>query len=82
MNDIQERVINVLAHTLFYNKEDIFIDTKLVEDIGCDSIELVEVIMELEKEFNIFIPDQDLLEQEMTVEQLVLQVTEIINKQK
>ena len=39
--------------------EEIKDDSTLENDLGCDSLDIVEIVMELEREFNIQIPDEE-----------------------
>ena len=48
------------------NEDEITNDTSLLEDLGADSLDLVELIMSMEEEFDIEIPDED-VEQLRTV---------------
>ncbi len=54
---IEQRVIEIVCENLGVNKEQVTRNTKFIEDIGADSLDIVELIMELEEEFEITIPD-------------------------
>jgi acyl carrier protein len=56
---VEERVIEIVCEQLAVNKEQVSRDTAFIEDIGADSLDLVELIMELEQEFEIQIPDEE-----------------------
>lgn len=56
---IFETVRNALAKQFEIDPESITMDTNLVDDIGADSLDLVELIMELEDEYSISISDED-----------------------
>ncbi|HJK87626.1 MAG TPA: acyl carrier protein [Candidatus Megaira endosymbiont of Hartmannula sinica] len=58
-DNIQERIIKVTAETLSVDKESIKIEHKFVDDLGADSLDLVELIMAMEAEFDCEIPDSD-----------------------
>lgn len=60
----------ILAELLGINAEDITGENKIVEDLGADSLDQVELFMALEDEFNIAIPDED-AEKLATFSQLV-----------
>src|SRR2546425_2269738 len=53
----EERVINIVCETLGVNKEQVTRSTSFTEDVGADSLDIVELVMELEEEFEITIPD-------------------------
>ena len=57
MASVQERVIDIVAEQLGVDKEKIRTETSFVNDLGADSLDTVELVMELEEEFNINIPD-------------------------
>ena len=57
MASVEERVIDIICENLGVNKEQVSRSTSFIEDIGADSLDIVELIMELEEEFEITIPD-------------------------
>ena len=70
MADVSERVIDIVAEQLGVDKEKIKPETSFVNDLGADSLDTVELVMELEEEFNINIPD-DAAEKIETVGQAI-----------
>jgi acyl carrier protein len=54
---VEERVIEIVCENLGVNKEQITRSTSFTEDVGADSLDIVELVMELEEEFEITIPD-------------------------
>jgi acyl carrier protein len=73
MASVQERVINIVAEQLGVEKEKIKMDSNFVNDLGADSLDTVELVMELEEEFDINIPD-DAAEKIQTVGQAVAHI--------
>jgi acyl carrier protein len=67
---VEERVIDIVAEQLGVSKDQITRDTSFVNDLGADSLDTVELVMELEEEFDINIPD-DAAEKIQTVGQAV-----------
>jgi acyl carrier protein len=57
MASIEQRVIDIVAEQLGVEKERITRDSNFVNDLGADSLDQVELVMELEEEFEINIPD-------------------------
>src|ERR671936_2462739 len=55
---VEERVIEIVCENLGVNKEQVTRNTSFIEDVGADSLDIVELIMELEEEFEINIPDE------------------------
>ena len=58
MPSVEERVIDIVCENLGVNKEQVNRSTNFIEDIGADSLDIVELVMELEEEFEITIPDE------------------------
>ncbi len=57
-----EQAIKTITYQMFGIKEElIHIQTRLREDLGLDSLDAIEWVLELETEFNISIPDEDAL---------------------
>ena len=65
-----EKIKELLASQLNISIDKIKDDSKLVEDLGADSLDMVEMLMTLEDEFGITIPD-DKINQIKTVGQIV-----------
>ena len=58
MGNVEQRVIEIVSEQLGVDKEKITTDTSFVNDLGADSLGTVELVMELEEEFDISIPDE------------------------
>ncbi|HOC08166.1 MAG: acyl carrier protein [Clostridiales bacterium] len=56
---IFEKVREIIADQLGVDEEEISSDARFIEDLGADSLDLVELIMALEEEFDLEIPDED-----------------------
>lgn len=59
MSDIQERVIKVIAEGLGKDVSEVKPEAHFSDDLGADSLDLVELVMSLEKEFGVEIPDSE-----------------------
>ena len=57
MSDIQNRVKAIIVDKLGVDESEVKPEATFTNDLGADSLDTVELIMELEKEFNITIPD-------------------------
>lgn len=55
-----EKVIGIIANQLGISTDEISENTKLISDLGVDSLEIFEVVMTLEEEFGIEIPNEDI----------------------
>ena len=55
---VEERVNDIVCEILAVNKEQVNRNTSFQEDMGADSLDIVELVMELEEEFEITIPDE------------------------
>ncbi len=67
---VEDRVIDIVAEQLGVDKEKVSAETSFVNDLGADSLDTVELVMELEEEFDINIPD-DAAEKIQTVGQAI-----------
>jgi len=70
VSSVAERVIEIVADQLGVDKEKVTPETHFVNDLGADSLDTVELVMELEEEFDINIPD-DAAEKIETVGQAI-----------
>ncbi|MCD6386384.1 acyl carrier protein [Candidatus Sumerlaeota bacterium] len=75
MSSIAERVKEIIVNKLGVSEEEVKEDASFVEDLGADSLDIVELIMDMEEEFNIEIPDED-AEQIRTVGEAINYITE------
>lgn len=57
--EIQQKIIKVVAETLKISEEKIQGESKFVDDLGADSLDLVELMMAIEAAFGCDIPDED-----------------------
>lgn len=57
---MEEKIIDLIAEKLGKKKEQISLNSKLVEDLGADSLDIVELIMAFEDEFGVSLPDEDI----------------------
>jgi acyl carrier protein len=58
-NDIEARVKSIIVEKLGVDESEISRDASFTNDLGADSLDTVELIMEFEKEFDMTIPDED-----------------------
>lgn len=56
---ISEKVVEMLASQLNLEKARLVPNARLIEDLGADSLDMVEMLMLVEEEFGISIPDED-----------------------
>lgn len=70
VQQIETRVMELMRNFDKVNKEKLALDSHFVNDLGLDSLDQVEITMELEDEFNIEIPDKE-AEKIFTVRQAV-----------
>ena len=57
MASVEERVFGISNEQLGVEKDKITLETSFVNDLGADSLDQVELVMELEEEFDVNIPD-------------------------
>jgi len=70
MASVLERVTDIVSEQLGVDKDELTKDTSFVNDLGADSLDTVELVMELEEEFDVNIPD-DAAEKIQTIGQAV-----------
>jgi acyl carrier protein len=57
---LEERVIEIIIEQLDVTKEECLPEASFIDDLGADSLDLVELIMEMEENFGIQIADEEL----------------------
>ena len=65
-----EKIINTIAEELLIKPEDITPETSLIDDLGADSLDLIEIVMKLEDLYDIQIEDDE-LEKIVTVQDVI-----------
>ena len=59
MSNIEDRVKKIVAEQLGVKLEDVKNESSVVDDLGADSLDTVELVMALEEEFETEIPDEE-----------------------
>jgi acyl carrier protein len=59
MGDIESKVKSIICEQLNVAEEDVLPEASFVDDLGADSLDQVELIMAMEEEFDLSIPDED-----------------------
>ena len=57
--DLKERVSEMIIEQLGATKEEIVPEASFIDDLGADSLDIVELVMAMEEKFDIEIPDDD-----------------------
>jgi acyl carrier protein len=70
MSSIEEQVKNIVAEQLGVKEDEVTNKASFVDDLGADSLDTVELVMALEEEFEVEIPDED-AEKITTVQQAI-----------
>ncbi|MBQ5565252.1 MAG: acyl carrier protein [Clostridia bacterium] len=60
MHMVFEKIRAILAEQFGVEEDSIKIDTNLTEDLGADSLDFADVVMAIEDEFDVEIPDEDI----------------------
>lgn len=55
-----EKVREILCEQLDYDEEKVTMESSIVDDLGADSLDVVDLVMSIEEEFDIEIPDEDI----------------------
>ena len=79
MSTVSERVTNIVAEQLGVDKEKVKPETHFINDLGADSLDTVELVMEFEDEFELSIPDEE-AEKIQTVGQAIDHIKENSSK--
>jgi len=56
---LEERVTDIIVEQLGVSKEEIVKEASFIDDLGADSLDIVELVMAMEEEFDLEIPDED-----------------------
>ena len=75
MENVEQRVRKIIAEQLGVNEGEIKNESSFVDDLGADSLDTVELVMEFEEEFDITIPDEE-AEKIQTVGQAIQYIEE------
>ena len=59
MMAVADKVIELISKQLNRPAEEITLDKEIVKDLGADSLDVVEMLMSLEEEFEISVPEED-----------------------
>ena len=58
MSEIKDKVTKIIVDKLGVDEAEVTLEASFTNDLGADSLDTVELIMEFEKEFNLSIPDE------------------------
>ena len=59
MSDVRDKVIKIVCEQMGQSEYKVTEETSFINDLGADSLDTVELVMALEEEFGIEIPDED-----------------------
>ncbi len=79
MSSVEERVKKIVAEQLSVSAEQVTGEASFVDDLGADSLDTVELVMALEEEFEIDIPDE-VAEKIMTVQDAIDHIKAHLNQ--
>ena len=57
--EIKNRIVEIVANQLGIEEEDVTATASVIDDLGADSLDVVELVMALEEEFDLEIPDEE-----------------------
>ncbi len=72
---VERRVIEIIVEQLGVGEEEVTPEASFIDDLGADSLDLVELIMAMEEEFGLEISDED-AEKIQTVQDVINYITE------
>jgi acyl carrier protein len=73
--EISQKAVELIAESLGISPDEVQSDSSFIDDLGADSLDIVELVMEIEKRFSIEIPDEE-AEKITTVQDAVDYITE------
>jgi len=73
---VESKMIDIIVEQLSVDKEKVVFGASFVDDLGADSLDLVELIMAMEEEFDVEIPDEE-AEKITTVQHAIDYVAEL-----
>lgn len=76
MSDIQNKVTSIIVDQLDVNEDQVTLEAKFIEDLGADSLDVVELVMAFEEEFDIEVPEED-AEKLLSVGDVVTYIEEV-----
>jgi len=79
MSEVAEKVVKIISEQLDVSEDDVILTASFVDDLGADSLDQVELIMAMEEEFDISIPDED-AEKIATVQDAVDYINKALGK--
>ncbi len=59
MSDVRSKIVSIIVDKLGVEESEVTNEASFTNDLGADSLDTVELIMEFEKEFNLSIPDEE-----------------------
>ena len=75
MASVEEKVKHIIVEQLGVDEDEVKAEASFVDDLGADSLDVVELVMALEEEFGVEIPDED-AEKLSTVAQAIAYIKE------
>jgi len=54
-----KKIKQIIAEQLGLNEDEVSLESSLIDDLGADSLDIVELVMAMEEEFEMEIPDED-----------------------
>jgi acyl carrier protein len=59
MSEVQDKIKQIIVDELGVDEAEVTENARFIEDLGADSLDLVELVMRFEEDFDIEIPDED-----------------------
>ncbi len=73
-----EKLQEIIAEVLNISKDEIYLETRFVDDLGADSLDVFQIVLGIEEEFDIEI-DNDVVERIVTVQDAVDQIKNVLD---
>ena len=73
---MEQKIKQIVEDKFGLRSSDYTLESKFIEDLGCDSLDLLDLTMECEREFNVVIPDDAVVNNIKTIQDLINYIEE------
>lgn len=78
LEEIEVRVVEILTDLISADKDEVKLESRIKEDLGIGSLEIIEATMDLEEEYNIFVQDTN-IQRWITVKDITVTINQLLN---
>lgn len=74
--EVKSKFIELVSEKIYTDNDNVTLDANFQDDLGCDSLDVIEILMEAEREFGVVIPD-DRIEHIKTIRETIDLIMEL-----